>query len=148
MISTDFCVASKDEKCVISWFHPSCWTVFLYTFGGKAAAVNQRPQMLLRVWERKTKVLSKVLNSPARAPYKPTTRNTARCIWPSVAAAGMAGRFHSHTHLELYLTWHLSKLKRTFTVHQLNRHGKYNELITAISGHLRRAKLSYQKLSF
>ncbi len=42
MISTDFCVASNDEKRVIGWFHPSCWIVFLYTFGEKAAAVNQR----------------------------------------------------------------------------------------------------------
>ncbi len=125
MISTDFCVASKDEKCVISWFHPSCWIVFLYTFREKAAAVNQRPQMFLRVWERKAKVLSKVLNSPARAPYKPTTRNTARYIWPSAAAAaGTASRYRSHTHLELYLTWHMSKHRRTFTVDQLNNHEK------------------------
>ncbi len=54
MISTDFCVASKDEKCVISWFHPSCWIVFLYTFREKAAAVNQRPQMFLKSVRKKS----------------------------------------------------------------------------------------------
>lgn len=125
----EFRLASKDERYVMR-FHPGLWIVFLYTFGETTAAVEQRPQMLswriLRVWESKAKVLSKVLNSPARAPYKPTTWNTARSIWPSTAP---------HTHLELYFTWRVEQTQHiSWTIWEMN------SLIKANFDHLRRAK--------